>query len=182
MMRPYNTDDTDALITIWDQAEALAHPFLPDNVRNQVRKDMRHIYLPNAETWVLENDGAPVGFIAMIGREIGGLFLDPAEQGKGMGRQMVDHIFAIKGPLTVEVFKENKIGLPFYERYGFVVTGEGAFDASGDETFKMAMPVSYHSSGGPCHQCLPSTVVAIKRRSVLNGEWQLSPAICKFNH
>lgn len=140
MMRKYKADDADALITIWDNAEPLAHPFLSDDVRNQVRKDMRNMYLPNAETWVLEADGTPAGFIAMIGTEIGGLFLDPSEHGKGMGRQMVDHIVALKGPLTVEVFKDNKIGLLFYERYGFVVTGEGAFDASGDETFKMAMP------------------------------------------
>jgi len=140
MMREYRTDDTDALITIWDKAEPLAHPFLSDEVRDQVRRDTVNIYLPNAETWVLESDGAPVGFIAMIGTEIGGLFLDPSEQGKGMGRQMVDHIVAIKGPLTVEVFKDNKIGLPFYERYGFVIIGEGVFEASGDETFKMAMP------------------------------------------
>jgi putative acetyltransferase len=142
MMREYKTDDTDALITIWDKAEPLAHPFLSDEVRDQVRRDTVNIYLPNAETWVLECDGAPVGFIAMIGTEIGGLFLDPSEQGKGLGRQMVDHIVAIKGPLSVEVFKDNKIGLPFYERYGFVVTGEGVFDASGDETFKLAMPAS----------------------------------------
>jgi putative acetyltransferase len=142
MMRRYKADDTDALIAIWDIAEPLAHPFLSDEVRNQVRRDMRDIYLPNAETWVLEIDGAPVGFIAMIGTEIGGLFLDPSEQGKCRGRHMVDHIVAIKGPLTVEVFKDNKIGLPFYERYGFVIIGEGVFDASGDETFKMAMPAS----------------------------------------
>ncbi|CUH63758.1 putative N-acetyltransferase YjaB [Thalassovita gelatinovora] len=142
MIREYKTEDTDALIAIWDNAEPLAHPFLSDDVRNQVRRDTANIYLPNAETWVLENEGAPVGFIAMIGTEIGGLFLAPSEQGKGMGRKMVDHIVAIKGPLTVEVFKDNKIGLPFYERYGFVIIGEGVFDASGDETFKMAMPAS----------------------------------------
>ena len=142
MMREYKTDDTGALITIWDKAEPLAHPFLSDEVRDQVRRDTVNIYLPNAETWVLENHGTPVGFIAMIGTEIGGLFLDPSKQAKGLGRQMVDHVVAIKGPLTVEVFKDNKIGLPFYERYGFVVTGEGVFDASGDETFKMAMPGS----------------------------------------
>lgn len=142
MIRKYKTEDTDALITIWDNAEALAHPFLPTAIRDQVRKDMRNMYLPNAETWVLEEDGDLVGFIAMIDTEIGGLFLDPSQQGKGLGRAMVDHVVAIKGPLTVEVFKDNKIGLPFYERYGFVVTGEGMFDASGDETFKMAMPRS----------------------------------------
>lgn len=140
MIRKYNSDDTDALIKIWDNAEALAHPFLSAEVRDQVRKDMRNMYLPNTETWVLEKEGAPVGFIAMIGKEIGGLFLDPSQQGKGLGRQMVDYMVSLKGPLTVEVFKDNKIGLPFYKRYGFEVVGEGAFDASGDETFKMAMP------------------------------------------
>lgn len=142
MMRKYKTDDTEALIKIWNNAEPLAHPFLSDEVRDKVRRDTADIYLPNAETWVLEIEGAPVGFIAMIGTEIGGLFLDPSQQGKGMGRRMVDHIVAIKGPLSVEVFKDNKIGLPFYERYGFVTIGEGVFAASGDETFKMAMPAS----------------------------------------
>jgi len=142
MIRKYNIADTDALITIWDTAEALAHPFLSADVRDQVRKDMRNMYLPNAETWVLEDDGVPVGFIAMIDEEIGGLFLDPSQQGKGMGRQMVDHVVSLKGPLTVEVFKDNKIGLPFYKRYGFEVIGEGVFDATGDETFKMTMPAS----------------------------------------
>lgn len=142
MIRKYKTEDTDALIAIWNNAEALAHPFLSDDVRNQVRKDMRNMYLPNAETWVLEDDGTTVGFIAMIDTEIGGLFLDPSQHGKGMGRQMVDHVVSLKGPLTVEVFKDNKIGLPFYERYGFEITGEDIFDVSGDETFKMAMPVS----------------------------------------
>jgi putative acetyltransferase len=142
MIREYTPNDTDAVIAIWDKAEALAHPFLPENVREQVRKDLRDLYLPNAETWVLEHDGHPVGFIAMIGTEIGGLFLDPSRQGKGMGRQMVDHVVALKGPLTVEVFKDNKIGLPFYERYGFDHTEEGVFEPSGHLTFKMAMPTS----------------------------------------
>ncbi|MCC0036835.1 MAG: GNAT family N-acetyltransferase [Hoeflea sp.] len=142
MIRKYRAEDTEALISIWDNAEALAHPFLSSEVRDQVRRDMRSLYLPNAETWVLDDEGVPVGFIAMIGKEIGGLFLDPSQHGKGKGREMVDHVVAIKGPLTVEVFKDNKIGLPFYERYGFFVTGEGMFEASGDETFKMAMSAS----------------------------------------
>lgn len=143
MIRKYNAADTDALISIWDSAEALAHPFLSADVRDQVREDMRNIYLPNAETWVMENDRIVVGFIAMIGKEIGGLFLDPSQQGKGMGRQMVDYVVSLKGPLTVEVFKDNKIGLPFYKRYGFEIIGQGVFDVSGDETFKMAMPARH---------------------------------------
>jgi putative acetyltransferase len=142
MIRRYKTEDTDTLIAIWDNAEALAHPFLPSEVRDQVRNDMRNLYLPNAETWVLEDNGALVGFIAMIEKEIGGLFLDPSRQGKGMGSQMVDHVVSLKGPLTVEVFKHNKIGVRFYKRYGFEVIGEGTFGVTGDKTIKMAMPGS----------------------------------------
>ena len=75
----------------------------------------------------------------MIGTEIGGLFVTPHMHGRGFGRQLVDHVVAQKGPLTVEVFKDNKIGLPFYKKYGCSTFAEGLFEASGDETYKMAM-------------------------------------------
>ena len=140
MIREYETRDTDALISIWEKANAMAHPFLPKAFLAQVKEDMRNVYLPIAETWVLEDNGQPIGFIAMIGNEIGGLFLDPVQHGKGSGRAMVDHIVAIKGPLRVEVFKDNTVGRPFYERYGFVLEEEYLHEQSGHVTIKMAMP------------------------------------------
>lgn len=140
MIRKYRTDDTDALIAIWERGNAHAHPFLPEDFVNQVAKDMRNIYLPNAETWVLEQDTKPVGFIALIDNEIGGLFLDPMLIGKGFGRKMVDHALALKGPLRVEVFKENTVARPFYDRYGFVFEEEYLHEPSGAVTYKMAMP------------------------------------------
>lgn len=140
MIRAYRPADTDALIAIWEKANAMAHPFLPETFVAQVKEDMRNIYLPNAETWVLEEGGRPIGFIAMIDNEIGGLFLDPDHHGKGAGRAMVDHVVALKGPLRVEVFEENAVGRPFYERYGFAFEDEYLHEQSGRVTFKMAMP------------------------------------------
>lgn len=140
MIRTYQPDDTDALVSIWEKGNALAHPFLPDAFVAQVKQDMRNIYLPNAETFVLEEQGQPIGFIAMIGDEIGGLFLDPVHLGKGFGKAMVDHIVALKGPLRVEVFARNELGRPFYERYGFLLDDEYLHEESGQRTLKMAMP------------------------------------------
>ncbi len=140
MIRAYDPKDTDALIAIWERANAQAHPFLPEEFVAQVKTDMRSMYLPNAETWVLESRGKPIGFIAMIGNEIGGLFLAPAHHGKGSGKAMVDHVAANKGPLKVEVFSENVIGRLFYERYGFLLQDEYLHENSGQMTDRMAMP------------------------------------------
>lgn len=119
MIRDYTTQDTDALIDIWEKANAMAHPFLADDFVAFVKDAMRRLFLPNAETWVIEKAGAPIGFIAMMGNEIGGLFLDPDHHGQGHGKAMVDHVVGLKGPLRVEVFKDNKIGRAFYQGYGF---------------------------------------------------------------
>lgn len=142
MIRKYKTEDADALISVWEKGNAFAHPFLSEVFVAQVAKDMRNIYLPNAETWVLEKDDQAVGFIALLGNEIGGLFLAPSLIGKGYGKTMLDHALALKGPLRVEVFKDNAVGRSFYERNGFVYEEEYLHEPSGAVTFKMAMSSS----------------------------------------
>lgn len=140
MIREYRDTDIDAVIAVWEKANSLAHPFLSSAFVSAVKADMRAKYLPNSETWVIEVDAQVVGFISMIGREIGGLFLDPEFHGRGLGRAMVDCVVDLKGPLRVEVFRDNEVGLPFYERYGFNLVEEYLHEASGAVTFRMAMP------------------------------------------
>ncbi|MDO6587416.1 GNAT family N-acetyltransferase [Salipiger sp. 1_MG-2023] len=139
-IRPYQAEDIEAVIGVWQRANALAHPFLAADFVAEVHQAMRDIYLPNAETHVLELDGRVAGFIALIGNEIGGLFLDPALHGRGHGRALVDHAVTLKGPLTVEVFRDNMIGRPFYERYGFQCVADELHEPSGHVSRKMAMP------------------------------------------
>lgn len=140
MIRRYTQADTDALIHAWEAANALAHPFLLPEFVAQAREDMRAIYLPNAETWVIEDTGQPVGFIAMVDTEIGGLFLHPAHHGKGLGKALVDHVARIKGPLRADVYVQNTLGRPFLERYGFVTEATYLHGPSGEVTLRMAMP------------------------------------------
>jgi len=139
-IRDYKTPDTDALVSIWRAASAVAHPFLSDSFLEQEAENLRNLYLPNTQTWVLEDTGTPVGFIALMGREIGGLFLAPSRHGKGFGKAMVDHAVAQTGPLSVEVFERNAIGRQFYDRYGFVESARYQHEASGEMTLQMAMP------------------------------------------
>lgn len=142
-IRPYQPEDTDALIDIWRKANALAHPFLADDFVEYVAKAMREIFLPNAQTWVIVEHNQPLGFIALLegetGWEIGGLFLAPDHHGKGLGQKMVNHAVDLHGSLSVEVFEQNTIGRQFYDRYGFTQTSEYLHEQSGQVTLRMVM-------------------------------------------
>jgi putative acetyltransferase len=107
------------VLSAWENASKLAHPFLPEDFQNQVRKDIPALYLPNADTWVLETEGQVQGFIALLGNEIGAIFLQPEHQGKKLGKMMMDKAQELHGELEVEVFERNSIGRAFYDSYGF---------------------------------------------------------------
>jgi putative acetyltransferase len=138
MIRKYEERDMEVVVSTWRRASELAHPFLTKAFLDQEDDNMRNIYLVFAETWVTEVDGGVVGFIALVENEIGGLFLDPDFHGQGMGRAMVDMAVAQKGPLKVEVFKDNTIGRRFYNTYGFRETEEFIHEASGQITLRMS--------------------------------------------
>ncbi|WP_246079543.1 GNAT family N-acetyltransferase [Parasedimentitalea maritima] len=76
-----------------------------------------------AETYIAELSGQPVRFVALMGNEIGGLFLHPSYHGRGIGKALVDKAVEVRGELHLEVFKANPVGRRFYQKYGFV---EGA--------------------------------------------------------
>ncbi|MCB2204825.1 GNAT family N-acetyltransferase [bacterium] len=118
-IRKYRETDLEAVISAWESTQSLAHPFLPDAFQQQEKKNIRELYLPNADTWVVEEDGQVVGFIALIGNEIGGLFVQPAHHGRKLGKQLVDKARELHGDLVVEVFEKNAIGRHFYAQYGF---------------------------------------------------------------
>ena len=85
----------------------------------QERKNVAEIYIPNTDTWVAELEGEVKGFIALMGNEVGAIFLQPNCHGQGIGKALMDKAQEIHGNLEVEVFKVNNIGRNFYSKYGF---------------------------------------------------------------
>ncbi len=139
MIRDYKPVDASALVTIWLAASAVAHPFLSEEFISREADNLRNVYLPNTRTWVIEHEGAPAGFIALMGNEIGGLFLDPRFHGKGMGKALLEHARSLVSPLEVEVFANNKVGRPFYERQGFVEMRRYLHDETGQDVIRMIL-------------------------------------------
>jgi putative acetyltransferase len=120
MIRKREETDNDEIMNVWHEASSLAHPFLESDFVEKVKKDLRDIYIPNTETWVYEDNNTVIGFVSMLGNEIGGLFVLPNNHLKGIGTQLVNFVNELYGELEVEVFEKNAIGRAFYKKYGFV--------------------------------------------------------------
>ena len=119
MIRQYGEKDLSDLLNTWYSASRVGHPFLDEAFFEQERKKIAEVYLPNAETWVFEQDGAVVGFISLIGNEVGAIFVDSKNQGKGIGRALMNHARSIRDILELDVFSDNRVGRDFYEKFGF---------------------------------------------------------------
>lgn len=139
IIRQYSEEDLNDVISSWESASKEAHPFLTEEFQAKVRHDIPNLYLPNADTWVVEYESQVVGFMALIGNEVGAMFVKPAFQGKGFGRALMDKAQELRGDLEVEVFKENKIGQKFYFRYGFEILKEKTFEPTGDKVLRLKL-------------------------------------------
>lgn len=124
MIRKYEDKEIPQLMHIWKTSSSLAHPFLTDAFVETVTQAMREMYLPNSDTSVYVKNNTIIGFISMLDNEIAGLFVLPDHHSKGIGTALVKHIRQFHPTLEVEVFTNNKIGLPFYKKLGFEMIKE----------------------------------------------------------
>jgi putative acetyltransferase len=136
-IRQYRDPDLEAVLSSWESATRLAHPFMTDEFLAQERKNTAEIYLPNTDTWVIEIDGEVTGFIALMGNEVGALFLQPEHHGKGAGKALIDKAKALHTSLEVEVFSENSIGRSFYSKNGFELLEKKFHEPTGQNVLRL---------------------------------------------
>lgn len=137
LIRRYRNSDLEAVLSSWESATRVAHSFMTDEFIAQERINVAEIYLPNTETWVLEIDGEVKGFIALMGNEVGAIFLQPESHGNGLGKALMDKAQQIHGDLELEVFKQNSMGRKFYSDYGFTQLEETFHEPTGQQVLRL---------------------------------------------
>tara|TARA_R110000824_G_scaffold336_11_gene2445 strand:+ start:104855 stop:105307 length:453 start_codon:yes stop_codon:yes gene_type:complete len=136
-IRKYENADLAAVLSSWEAATRLAHPFMRDEFIAQERINVADVYIPNTDTWVMEIDGKVEGFIALMGNEVGAIFLQPEFHGLGAGKALMDKAQELHGDLELEVFKENALGRQFYSRYGFEQMQEKFHEPTGQQVLRL---------------------------------------------
>ncbi len=124
MIRAYQKPDIDQILSIWLEASIKAHNFIEKGFWESKVIDMREIYLPGSEIFVFEEDGMIKGFVALCGETLAAIFVSPKEQGKGIGKQLVDKSKEVSKNLNLTVYKENRDSIEFYKKCGFKMIKE----------------------------------------------------------
>ena len=146
-VRPYQPADLPHLMEAWESANRLAHPFLNDEFVAQVRQDIPALYLPNSDTWIAASKGRVIGFISLIGNEIGALFLQPAYHKKKIGKRLMEQAISLADRLEVEVFKKNALGRRFYTQCGFELIEERLDSPSGELVLRLRLDTNNGPAG-----------------------------------
>lgn len=132
IIRPFNlASDTRTLSAIWLEASLIAHPFIGRQRLLEQRLIIEDKYLPNSETWVACQENKALGFISLLDKFVGGIFVAPGQQGKGVGRQLIAYALERKGQLTLEVYTQNEQALRFYKSLGFREVSRRPYDDEG---------------------------------------------------
>lgn len=141
-IRLYKAEDNALLTSVWLDASRIAHDFLGEEKLKEQSKMVSEMYLPQAETWVACLDGKPVGFLGLIDNYIGGLFVSPNAQGRGIGQALIAHGLNLKGSLTLDVYAKNLHTVAFYHKQGFVETDRRPTDKEGLPFEEISMSLS----------------------------------------
>lgn len=136
-IRQYTDADLDGVLSCWENASKVAHSFLPDEFLDEERYNIPNVFLPHADTWVADINDTVAGFIALLGNEVGAIFVEPEYHGTGVGKALMDKAQEIHGDLEVEVFEKNAIGRRFYSRYGFKSLSQKIHEATGNKVLRL---------------------------------------------
>lgn len=139
-LRPYRAADEDAAIALWLETWRLAYPSIDFDARVEWwRKRWRDELIPVSQIVVAEQDGALTGFVTIdASGYLDQLVVSPAHWGSTLGNALVDEAKRLSpAGVTLKVNADNYRAIRFYQRNGFVQTGEEV-NASGRKVLLMA--------------------------------------------
>ena len=131
MVRNFTPADLEPVAEIWLTANCQAHPFIPASYWEDRLEEVKTALL-QAEVYVWEERGTPLGFVGLQGGYIAGIFVRPGEQSRGGGRLLLARARAGREPLTLSVYRKNIRAAAFYRREGFSLLKEGIDPATGE--------------------------------------------------
>jgi len=141
-LRPYTAADEDAAIELWRRTWQLAYPQIDFNDRvDWWRQRWRDELVVVATITVAEASGQILGFVTVdpASLELDQMVVAPETWGMGIAAALMAEAKRISPRgLDLYVNKDNARAIAFYEKHGFVISGEALNWRSGAPVNKMS--------------------------------------------
>ncbi len=137
MIRTFEQRDMEAVLDIWLRATLKAHDFIEASFWQSQVDNMRHLYLPASQSYVIEQDARVLGFYSLHEDRLAALFVAPECQGQGLGKRLLAHARTLRSVLNLGVYKNNTASCAFYRAQGFVVIREQTDEQTGQREYLM---------------------------------------------
>ncbi|MFI5730839.1 GNAT family N-acetyltransferase [Kribbella sp. NPDC051587] len=122
LIRPLEPYDTDEAAQVWWRSRHAPGAQLPLAIHTaeQVATWFADVLLPDAQTWVVLDDGRIVAVLTLDGDDLDQLYVDPDLAGRGIGSTLVDLAKDLRpGGLALWTFQSNLRAQAFYRSHGF---------------------------------------------------------------
>lgn len=129
-IRPYKTEDFEAVTRLWFDAQTVAMPEMMARMGyefNEAQEYFRNIVVNENQIWVYERDGEPLGFLAIQGELIDRLYVHPAWHRQGIGQALLNKARELL-PKHIWLYTHtaNRMARAFYEKNDFIAEGFGS--------------------------------------------------------
>ena len=103
MIRIFEETDLNEVAEIWLDTNIKAHNFIPAKYWQDNFELVKKMFL-QAEIYVYEDADRIQGFVGLENNHIAGIFVRVESQSKGIGKQLLDYVKAIKPELSLNVY------------------------------------------------------------------------------
>lgn len=125
--------DYDELIQLWEASVRSTHHFLTEDDIQYYKPLIRNEYFRAVELYIIRDRKTEqiTAFMGLSDELIEMLFVHPAQQGKGLGKTLLEYAIREKKMQKVDVNEQNTQALHFYQNRGFEVIARDAIDGQG---------------------------------------------------
>lgn len=122
-IRRYRGEDEPSVVELWFRSGKAVYTFLPawrGLTLEVATRIFRQVIASQCEIWVATCDERIVAYMALDGKHLDRLYVDPAEQRRGWGTHLVE-VAKRRRPrgLTARTHQDNHAAQAFFEKAGF---------------------------------------------------------------
>jgi putative acetyltransferase len=141
-LRAYQADDEDASVALWLRTWQAAYPGIDFAKRlDWWRARWRNELLPVASVVIAETEANMIGFVTIDAatRYLDQLVVAPEYWGSDIGHALMSEAKRLSpAGVDLDVNVDNARALAFYDKCGFVVTGDGNNPITGRPIYRMS--------------------------------------------